>query len=47
MDDAGGSDDLVGWIAAEVEVVDTQTDLERERPGVDLRQGAHNVRITI
>src|SRR5436305_1914637 len=40
MDDAGGSDDLVGWIAAEVEVVDTEADLERERPGVDLRQGA-------
>jgi len=43
MDDAGGSDDLVGGIAAEVEVVDTQADLERERPSVDLRQGAHHV----
>src|SRR5436305_3245662 len=44
MDDADGRDDLVGGIAAEVEAVDTQADLERERPGVDLRQGAHHLR---
>lgn len=45
MDDAGGSDDLVGGIAAEVEAVDTEADLDRERPGVDLRQCAHHVRV--
>jgi hypothetical protein len=36
MDDAGGGDELVGGVAAEVEVVDAPADLEGERPGVNL-----------
>jgi hypothetical protein len=34
---SGRGDDLVGGVAAEVEIVDAQADLEGERPGVDLR----------
>src|SRR5436305_2902857 len=42
MDDAGGGDDLVGGIASEIEVVDASANLEGERPGVNLRQGANH-----
>ena len=43
MDDAGGGDDLVGGVASEIEVVDASANLEGERPGVNLRQGANHL----
>jgi hypothetical protein len=45
MDEAGGSDELVGRVPSEVEASDRAADIQRYRPNVNASQRSDEVRI--